>query len=182
MDDDAQAGFTFYYCVGHAHFTAEGGKEDDEFDGVDVVGDQDEIRFFVFDQADDVVEAVFDGVGFLAHVLLLLAFFHGRGFFQQSFVLLGFGLGLVFVQELEGLGGGVAVEDVGELGDGWGYFEAEVEDLLLALETYVFGPFDHAGEVAAGLDILADAEVAGTLFDEGVLFDENSPVSIEGGF
>lgn len=63
---------------------------------------------------------------------------------MQSFLLLGFGLWLVFVQELEGLGGGVAVEDVGELRDGGWDFEAEVEDFLLTLETDVFGPLYHA--------------------------------------
>ena len=51
---------------------------------------------------------------------------------------------------------------------GWD-FEAQVQDLALPLEADVFGPFDHAGEVAAGLDILSDTEVAGAFFDEGVL-------------
>ena len=65
--------------------------------------------------------------------------------------------------------GGVAVEHVRELRDGGGNFEAQVEDFLLALQAYVFRPFYHAGKVAAWLDILADAKIAGTLFDEGVL-------------
>ena len=56
-----------------------------------------------------------------------------------------------------------------ELGDCGGDFEAEIEDFLLPLETDVFGPAYHAGEVAAGLDVLSDAIVAGTAFDEGVL-------------
>lgn len=45
-----------------------------------------------------------------------------------------------------------------------------MEDLLLTLQAHVFGPFDHAREIAAWLDVLADAEVAGAFFDEGVLF------------
>lgn len=88
---------------------------------------------------------------------------------MQSLLLLGFSLRLILVEELEGLGGGVAVENVGELGDGGGDFETEVEDLLLALEADVFGPFYHAREVAAGLDVLTDTEVAWALFDERVL-------------
>jgi len=44
-----------------------------------------------------------------------------------------------------------------------------VEDLLLALETDIFGPFDHARQVSSGLDILADTEVSGALLDERVL-------------
>lgn len=67
------------------------------------------------------------------------------------------------------MGGSVAVEDVGELSDRGRDFEAEVEDFLLALKAYVFGPLHHAREVAAGLDVLAYAEVARALFDERVL-------------
>ena len=78
------------------------------------------------------VEAVFDGIGLLADVLFFLAVFHGGGFFEQALFFLGFGLGFVFVEEFEGLGGGVTVEDLGELGDGGGDFEAEVEDLALS--------------------------------------------------
>ena len=111
------------------------------------------------------VETVLYGIRFLADVLLLLALADGRGFFEQSLLLLGLGFRLVFVEELEGLGGGVAVEHVGELRDRGGDFKAEVEDLLLALQADVFGPLYHAREVAAGLDVLAYAEVAGTLFD-----------------
>ena len=48
-------------------------------------------------------------------------------------------------------------------------FEAEVEDLLLALEADILGPPDHAREVASGLDVLANAEVARALLDERVL-------------
>lgn len=48
-------------------------------------------------------------------------------------------------------------------------FEAEVEDLLLALEADVLWPLYHAGEVTRRLDVLADAEVSGSLLDERVL-------------
>lgn len=57
-----------------------------------------------------------------------------------------------------------------ELGDRRWDFEAEIEDFLLALQADVFGPFYHAREVAAGLDVLADAEVAGTFFEERILY------------
>lgn len=70
------------------------------------------------------------------------------------------------------MSGGITVEYVGELRDGGGNFETEVEDLLLTLQADVFGPFHHAREVASWLYVLANAEVAGTLFDEGVLLIE----------
>ena len=63
----------------------------------------------------------------------------------------------------------VAVKDVLELGNRWGDLQPEVEDLLLALETDVLWPPNHAREVAGWLDVLADAIVAGTLLDGRVL-------------
>jgi len=67
------------------------------------------------------------------------------------------------------LSGGVSVQNVLELGNRRGDFEAEVEDLLLALKTDILGPPHHAGQVALGLDVLADTIVARTLLNEGVL-------------
>ena len=65
---------------------------------------------------------------------------------------------------------------MGELGERRRDFQAHVEDLLLALETDILGPLDEAGEVPLGLDILTDAEVAGTGLDERVLGQRN-PIS-----
>lgn len=63
----------------------------------------------------------------------------------------------------------VAVSNVLELGNRRGNLRAEVEDLLLALETDVRRPPDHAAKVALGLDVLADTEVLGALLEERVL-------------
>jgi hypothetical protein len=63
----------------------------------------------------------------------------------------------------------VAVGNVLELGNRRGNLQAEVEDLLLALEADVCRPSDHATEVALGLDVLTDAIVLGALLDERVL-------------
>lgn len=52
---------------------------------------------------------------------------------MQTLLLLSFGLWLILVEELEGLGGGIAVKDVSKLGDGGRDFETEVEDFLLTL-------------------------------------------------
>lgn len=115
------------------------------------------------------VQTVLDSVGLLADVLLLLALLDGGGLLEETLLLLGLGLRAVLVEELEGLGGGVLVENVLELGQGRRNLETDLEDLLLALEADVLGPLDHAGDVALGLDVLADTEVAGALLDEGVL-------------
>ena len=88
---------------------------------------------------------------------------------MEALFLRGLGFWAVFVQELEGLCGGVAVEGILELSDRRRDFEAEVEDLLLALKTDIFWPTNHAGEISCWLNILAYTVVAGTLLDERVL-------------
>lgn len=72
----------------------------------------------------------------------------------------------------------VSVKDVLELSDGRWDLQSEVEDLLLSLKSDILWPSDHAGEVAGGLDVLADAIVAGTLLDERVLHCMSEPVTM----
>lgn len=61
----AQTGLALDDRVGDAHLSAQGWEVNDEFDWVDIVRDEDQGCLFVLNQADDVVEAVFDCVGFL---------------------------------------------------------------------------------------------------------------------
>ena len=159
MNDSAESGLALDDRIWNAHLSAECWEIDDEFDRVDIVWDEDEGSFLVLDEGDDVVEAILDGEWFLAYIFLLLAFLDSRGFLVQSLFLLGFCLWSILVQELEGLCSGVAVKGMSELGDGGRDFETEVEDLLLALQSDVLGPFHHAREVAFRLNVLADAEV-----------------------
>lgn len=169
VDDSAESRLALDDGVGDAHLAAESGQEDDELNGVDIVGDQDERGLLVLNQANHVVETVLDDVGLLADVLLLLALLDGGSLLEETLLLLRLGLGAVLVKELEGLGGGVLVEHLLELGDRRRHLQAHVEDLLLALEADILGPLDHARQVALGLDGLADAEVPGPLLDERVL-------------
>lgn len=67
------------------------------------------------------------------------------------------------------MSGGVAVQGVLELGDRGGNLEAKVQNFLLSLETHILGPLHHAREVALGLNVLANAEVAGALLEKRVL-------------
>lgn len=169
MDNGTETGLALDDGVGDTHLAAKSGQEDDQLNGVDIVGDEDEGSLLVLNQADDVVETVLDGVGLLGDILLLLALLDGGGLLEETLLLLGLGLRAVLVEELEGLGGGVLVENVLELGDRGRDLQPHVEDLLLALEADILRPLDHAGDIALGLDVLADTEVAGTLLDEGVL-------------
>ena len=73
MHDGSETGFTLHDDVGDAHFAAQGGEEDDELDGIDVVRDDDEGGFFGFDEGDDVVEAVLDEQGFFGVLLIKMS-------------------------------------------------------------------------------------------------------------
>lgn len=169
VDDRSETGLALDNGVWDTHLLAESGEEDNELDGVDIVGDEDKRSLLVLNEANNVVETVLDGVGLLGDILLLLALGDGGGLLGQALLLLGLGLRAVLVEELEGLGGGVAVQNLGELGNGRGNLQAHVEDLALTLKADIFGPAHHAREVATGLDVLADTEVAGTSLDERVL-------------
>ena len=59
VHDGSETSLTFHDDVEDAHLAAQGGEEDDELDGVDVVRD-DEGDFLGFNEGHDVVEAVFD--------------------------------------------------------------------------------------------------------------------------
>lgn len=169
VDDSAESGLALDDGVGDAHLAAESGQEDDQLNGINIVGDEDERGLLVLNQANNVVETVLDNVGLLADVLLLLALLDGGSLLEKTLLLLGLGLRAVLVKELESLGSGVLVEDLLELGDRRGHLEAHVEDLLLALEADILRPLHHARQITPGLDVLADAEVAGPLLDERVL-------------
>lgn len=173
VDDSAETGLALDNGVGDTHLLAESRKEDNELNGVDIVGDEDEGSLLVLDEADNVVETVLDGVGLLGDILLLLALLDGGSLLEETLLLLGLGLRAVLVEELESLGSGVLVENSLELGERGRNLQAHLKDLLLALEADVLGPLDHAGHVALGLDVLADTEVTGAALDERVLVHEH---------
>lgn len=172
VDDCAETGLALDNGVGDTHLAAESGQEDNQLNGVNIVGDENEGSLLVLNESDDVVETVLDVVGLLGDILLLLAVGDGGGLLDETLLLLGLGLRTVLGEELEGLGSGVAVESGLELSDGRRNLQAHVQDLLLALKTDILGPLDEAGEVATGLDVLADTEVASALLDKGVLWGE----------
>ena len=170
MDNRAESRLALDDGIRDTHLSAECWDEDNQLNWVNIVGDEDQRSLLVLDQANDVVETVLDGVWLLADIFLLLAFLDGGGLLQQSLLLLSLALGSVLVEKLESLAGSVAVEDVLELGNRRWDLQAEVEDLLLALQTDILGPLHHAREVSSGLDVLADTEVTGLLLNKRVLF------------
>jgi hypothetical protein len=169
VDDRSETGLALDDGVRDTHLLAKRGKEDDELNGLDIVGDEDERSLLVLNQADDVVETVLDSVGLLGNILLLLTLLDGGSLLEETLLLLGLGLRSVLVEELESLGSSVAVEDVLELSESRGNLQAHLKDLLLSLEANILGPLNHATDISLGLDVLADAEVAGSLLEKGVL-------------
>lgn len=169
VDDRSETGLALDNGVRDTHLLAERRKEDNELNGLDVVGDEDERSLLVLNQADNVVETVLDGVGLLGDILLLLALLDGGSLLEETLLLLGLGLRSVLVEELESLGSSVAVEDVLELSESRGNLQAHLKDLLLALKTDILGPLDHARDISLGLNVLADTVVAGSLLEERVL-------------
>lgn len=169
VDDSSETSLALDDGVRDTHLAAQSRQEDNELNGVDVMGDQNKRGLLILDQADNVVETVLDGVRLLADILLLLALLNGGGLLEETLLLLGLGLRAVLVEELEGLGSGVAVQGVLELSNRRRDLEAHVQDLLLALQADVLRPLHEAGDIALGLDVLADTEVAGALLDEGAL-------------
>ena len=73
MYNSSEASFTLHNDVGNDHLAAQGGEEDDELDGVNVVRDDDEGGFLGFNEGDDVVEAVFDKEGFLGVLFITMS-------------------------------------------------------------------------------------------------------------
>jgi len=160
--------------VRDTHLAAESGDEDDEFDRIDIVGNDDESGLLGLDEGNDVVKAILHEQGLLRVLyrtrvrdrttmrieeiylgVLLLILGSGSGGGQKTGLLVLFRFGAVLVKELEELSGGVLVQSVRELGNGGGDFETLVEDDLLALKADVFGPLDEAGQIGLGADVLA---------------------------
>ena len=117
--DETETGLALDDHVGDTHLSAESGEEDDELNGVDIVGNDDELGLLGLDEGNDVVETVLGKDGLLrvlgGGLVTLLLSLLSLG--EETSLLLLLGLGLVLVEELEELGGGVLVKGVRELGD-----------------------------------------------------------------
>jgi len=171
VDHSAKTGLALDDNVGYSHLTTESGEEDDELNGVNIVGNDNKSSFLGFDERDDMVKTVFDKqrlLGILGVLVFVLG--SGSGSSSQTSLLLLLGFGAVLVEELEQLSGGVLVQSVRKLGDRRRDLEALVKDDLLALKADILGPLDETGEIGLGADVLANTEVLGGSLEERVLF------------
>lgn len=108
VDHGAETGFALNDHIGDTHLAAKSGKEDDQLNGVDVVGNDDERRLLCFDEGDTMVQTVLDEKGLL--VLDRLLFLSGSfGQSLKTLLLLDLALWAVLVEELEKLCSSVLV-------------------------------------------------------------------------
>jgi len=162
VDKLTKVGLSTDEAVWDTTLSAESGEEAHHLDGVNVVGNDNELGGLLLNECGDVVESEFDvdglgtGVGVttsggLKSVLLLLA-----------------GFGRVLGEELGELGGLVSIDGVSELSNGRWDLESLHKDSLLSLDSDVLGPLDESGEISLGLDIASNSEVSGALLEERV--------------
>lgn len=169
VDDRSETGLALDDAVWNAHLAAKGGQVNNQLNGVNIVGNNNQTGFLVLDQTNNMVETVFDNIGLLGNILLLLSVLDGLGLFEETLLLLSLSLRAVLVEQAEDLGSQVLVGGVLELSKSRRHLEAHVKNLLLALKTNILRPLHETREVALGLDVLTDTEVARPLLDEGVL-------------
>jgi len=73
VHNGTQSGLALNYSIGNAHLAAQSGKEHNQLDRVNIIGDQDQGCLFVLNEADNMVEAVFNSIWLLTNIFFLLA-------------------------------------------------------------------------------------------------------------
>ena len=69
VNDGPETSLALHNDVGHTHLAAEGGKENDELDRVNIVGDDDKGSLLGLDEGNTVVQTVLDEEGLLGVLL-----------------------------------------------------------------------------------------------------------------
>ena len=160
-DELTEASLVLDDGVGDLLSTAEGGHPHDEFDGVDVGGDDDDAGGTLLDGTGDFLETGGESEGSLGGDGLALVVSLSLGGSGEAFLAGLGGFGLVLLEELEEVGAGGAVESLTELVDGGGDLHAAFEDALLTLGGDEFGPAHEAGDVTLEGNVATSAEVLG---------------------
>jgi len=164
-DQLSQSGLGLHHTVRNVLLAAEGRKPNNQFDRINIMGDDNQSGLLGLDQFGDVVNTELQhggglGVGGLgtSHVL-------------ETLLLVSLGLGgqlLAQTSQLLELG---LIASVRELSDAWRDLDTLHEDSLLALKADVLRPLDEASQVSLGLDGGSDTEGTSLLFEQRVLLD-----------
>jgi len=110
VDDAAQASLVLDDAVWHLHLPAQSGQEQNDLDGVDVTGNDDQLRFLLLNEGGDGVDAVADNWGPLGSLglLILTVLCLLLSALAKAASLLLLGLWAVLVQKFEQLGSLIA--------------------------------------------------------------------------
>lgn len=168
VDQSSETALALDDGEGDSHLAAESGHPDNQLNGLNVVGNQNQLSLLGLNQGSDVVKTELGNDGLLVGGSLLTLGL-GSGNLLQAILLLNLALGLVLGEETEDLGGSVLVQGALELVDGGRDLQALLQDGTLALEANVQRPLDVASQVAARLDVVTDGEVARALLEEAAL-------------
>lgn len=121
-------------AVGNSSLLAEMRQVHNQFNRIHIMSNNNQLSLLILNQSNTMIQSLLDENRLLANFTLLLAVLgNGLCFLDETRPLLLLCLGTVLVQELEEGGGGVFVEDIGELGDCRRNLESFFEDFLLAL-------------------------------------------------
>jgi len=115
-DQLTESGFAFDNAVWDVHFSAQSWKVDNDFDWIDVVGDQNQLSLFPFNQVDDFVDAGGE-LSFSGRWLVGFAFGSCFGSGDEFGFFVGFGFWSVFGGQFKNLGGVLFVQSLVELVD-----------------------------------------------------------------
>jgi hypothetical protein len=133
---------------GNLHLAAQGRHPHDQFDRVDIVGNQDEARLLVFHQSGNVLESVLDLEGSLGRCLLAFGSRHGS--FLDALLLGGRCGGAVLVEEGKDRHGFILANRLGKLVDRRRNLQTLVQHSALTLNAHVPGPLDEATQITTG--------------------------------
>jgi len=154
----SKSGLALDEAVRDVFVSAEVGEPHNQFNGINVVGNNDELRLFLFNESGHVVESALEelwlgGFGSLLRFSILIL----RGFGETGF-LLSTGLGFVFSQELEESLCFVSGQSVAELIDHWRNLQSLEENSLLSLQKDVLGPLYESRHVSLRLNVSSNLE------------------------
>jgi hypothetical protein len=153
VDKSTETSLTLNNAVWDTHLAAESREPENQFNGINIVGNNNELGLLGFNKGGDVVNTVLDDNGLVSlGDLLLLGL--GSSSSTETITLLGLVLRSVLVHQLEELSGSVLIQNVGELVESWGNLQTLVKDLLLTLKLNVVGPLDETRDITLGLDVL----------------------------
>ena len=119
VDEGTQTSLTLDNAVRDSHLATEGREPDNQFDGINVVSNDNELSLLGFNESGDVVQTILD-TNWLLSLFDSLTSSLGSGSSSQTLLLFDLAFRLVLVEQAEELGGSVLIQGTGELVNGWG--------------------------------------------------------------